>query len=44
MSLVGIGGEVCNGLSVNGKLPSAPEFTISTKDGEEVAAGKFKYG
>jgi hypothetical protein len=44
LSLVGIGGEVCSGLSVNGNRPSAPEFTISTKDGEEVAAGKFKYG
>ncbi|HUT90235.1 MAG TPA: hypothetical protein VMY37_12105 [Thermoguttaceae bacterium] len=44
MSLVGCGGEVCNSLRVNGSQPSAPEFTISTKDGEEVAAGKFKYG
>jgi hypothetical protein len=44
MSLVGCGGEVCSGLRVNGRQPSAPEFTISTKDGEEVAAGKFKYG
>ena len=44
MSLVGCGGEVCSSLRVNGGQPSAPEFTISTKDGEEVAAGKFKYG
>lgn len=44
MSLVGIGGEVCTSLIVNGSRPSAPEFTISTKDGEEVAAGKFQYG
>ncbi len=44
MSLVGTGGEVCSSLRVNGSQPSAPEFTISTKDGEEVAAGKFKYG
>jgi len=44
MSLVGAGGEVCSSLRVNGSQPSAPEFTISTKDGEEVAAGKFQYG
>jgi hypothetical protein len=44
MSLVGTGGEVCSNLLVKGNRPGAPEFTISTKDGEEVAAGKFKYG
>jgi hypothetical protein len=44
LSLVGVGGEVCSGISVNGKRPAAPEFTVSTKDGEEVAVGKFKYG
>ena len=44
MSLVGIGGEICSSLRVKGSQPSAPEFTISTPDGEEVAAGKFKYG
>ncbi len=44
MSLVGAGGEVCNSLRVNGGQPSAPEFTISTKDGVEVASGKFQYG
>ena len=44
MSLVGVGGEVCSSLRVKGGRPSAPAFTISTADGEEVAAGKFKYG
>ena len=44
MSLVGSGGEVCSNLMVKGGRPGAPEFTISTQDGEEVAAGKFKYG
>ncbi len=44
MSLVGAGGEVCNSLRVNGGQPSAPEFTIATKDGAEVASGKFRYG
>ncbi len=44
LALVGSGGEACAALYVNGKRPEAPEFTISTKDGEEVAAGKFKYG
>lgn len=44
LTLIGSGGEACAGLYVDGKRPDAPEFTISTKDGEEVAAGKFKYG
>ncbi len=44
MSLIGIGGDVCDGLIVNGSQPSAPAFTISTKDGETVAVGKFQYG
>jgi hypothetical protein len=44
LSLVGTGGEVCSDLRVKGNRPSAPEFTISTKDGEEVDVGKFKYG
>ncbi|NQU21129.1 MAG: hypothetical protein HQ567_07585 [Candidatus Nealsonbacteria bacterium] len=42
--LVGSGGEVCNDLMVNGGRPKAPEFTITTPDGDEVAKGKFEYG
>ena len=44
MSLVGAGGEVCSSMIIDGRRPSQPEFTISTKDGEEVASGKFSYG
>lgn len=44
MTLVGAASEVCNNLVVNGARPSQPEFTISTKDGKEVASGKFAYG
>jgi hypothetical protein len=44
LSLVGSAGEVCNALRVDGRSPSEPEFTISTKDGKEVAQGNFKYG
>jgi hypothetical protein len=44
MRLVGTGGEVCSNLLVNSRRPGAPEFTISTPDGEEVDIGKFKYG
>ena len=44
MSLVGAGGEVCSDLRVNGGRPPDPEFTITGPDGQEVQAGKFKYG
>ena len=44
LSLVGSGGEICTGLSVNGGRPSAPEFTITDPAGKQVVQGKFKYG
>ncbi len=44
MSLVGAGGERCSSMIINGRRPPQPEFTIHTKDGEEVASGKFSYG
>ncbi len=44
LSLVGTAGETCSSLLVNGRQPSAPKFTISTKDGEEVTSGAFRYG
>jgi hypothetical protein len=44
MSLVGSGGEVCSNLIVDGGRPKAPQFTITTPDGDEVAHGKFEYG
>jgi hypothetical protein len=44
MSLIGSGGEVCTDLSVDGRRPSDPEFTITAPDGAKVESGKFKYG
>jgi hypothetical protein len=44
LSLVGSGGEVCSGLTVDGGRPAPPEFTISTPDGKEVDRGDFEYG
>jgi hypothetical protein len=44
LSLIGPGGERCTSLTVNGKRPSKPEFTITTPEGEEVATGSFEYG
>jgi hypothetical protein len=44
MSLVGAGGERCSNMVIGGSPPGEPEFTISTADGKEVEAGKFKFG
>ena len=44
LSLVGSCGETCSSMLVNGSQPSAPKFTICTKDGEEVTSGVFRYG
>jgi hypothetical protein len=44
LSLIGLGGETCRSLSVNGGRPQQPEFTISTPSGETIASGRFKWG
>jgi hypothetical protein len=44
LSLVGVGGEVCSNLMVNGGRPEQPQFTIVGPDGKEVVQGKFRYG
>ena len=44
MSLIGVAGESCSNVTINGARPGKPEFTITTADGEEVAAGSFEYG
>lgn len=44
MSLVGIGGEVCSNLIVDGGRPGKPAFTITDPDGKVVERGTFEYG
>jgi hypothetical protein len=44
MSLVGIGGEVCSNLVVEGGRPDKPAFTITDPDGKVVQRGTFEYG
>lgn len=44
MSLVGVGGEVCSSLTVDGGRPNKPEFTITDPDGKVVQSGNFEYG
>jgi hypothetical protein len=44
LSIVGSAGEICNGLTVNGRRPPNPEFTICTPTGDEIEKGKFEYG
>jgi hypothetical protein len=44
MSLVGIAGEICSNLYVNGAQPAKPKFTITDPKGEVVQTGSFEYG
>lgn len=44
LSLVGAGGERCSGLTVSGRRPPRPIFTITSPDGKEIARGSFEYG
>ncbi len=44
MSLVGSTGEVCTNLTVNGRQPGKPEFTITDPKGKIVEQGSFEYG
>ena len=44
LSLVGVGGEVCSNLVVDGGRPAKPKFTITDPDGKIVATGDFEYG
>lgn len=44
MSLVGIGGEICSNLIVDGGRPAKPAFTITDPDGKVVERGTFEYG
>lgn len=44
LSIIGVGGELCTSLYVSGARPPAPQFTITTEDGEVVDTGDFEYG
>jgi hypothetical protein len=44
LSLVGVGGEACSNLVVNGARPPKPAFTITDPEGKVVASGNFEYG
>ena len=44
MRLIGVAGETCTSLEVNGDRPDAPTFVISTAGNEIVERGKFEYG
>ncbi len=44
MSLVGVGGELCSNLMVDGGRPGKPSFTITDPDGKVVQSGNFEYG
>ncbi len=44
LSLVGVGGEVCSNLLVQGGRPAKPAFTIADPEGNIVHRGTFEYG
>lgn len=44
LSIVGVGGETCTNLLLNGSRPDNPEFVITTTKGEVVEKGRFKWG
>jgi hypothetical protein len=44
LSLVGVGGEACSNLVVNGARPPKPAFTITDPEGKVVVSGNFEYG
>jgi len=44
MTLVGLAGEACTDMMIDGRRPPNPEFTISDPKKEIVQRGKFEYG
>jgi hypothetical protein len=44
LSIVGIGGERCTSLTINGNRPPKPQFVIKDKDGKIVHKGSFEWG
>ena len=44
LAIVGVGGERCTNLTINGTRPPKPQFVIKDKDGKIVHQGSFEYG
>jgi hypothetical protein len=44
MTLIGVGGEAVTSLTVSGRQPPKPAFTIKDPDGKVVQQGDFEYG
>jgi hypothetical protein len=44
LAIVGVGGERCTNLTVNGSRPPKPQFVIKDKEGKTVHQGSFEYG
>ena len=44
MSLIGSTGEICTNLTVGGRRPAKPEFTITDPKGKVIEDGNFEYG
>ncbi len=44
LRIVGVAGERCSSLYVNGRRPPEPLFEVSTPEGKVVHRGKFEYG
>lgn len=44
LTVVGVGGERCTNIRVNGKRPLRPRFVIKDENGKAVQRGLFEYG
>jgi len=44
LTIVGVGGERCTNLTINGSRPPKPKFVIMDKDGKTVHQGSFEWG
>ncbi len=44
LAILGVSGERCTNLTVNGTRPPKPQFVIKDKDGKIVHQGTFEYG
>jgi hypothetical protein len=44
LSILGVGGERCTNLYVNGSRPAKPRFVVKDKDGKEIFKDSFEWG